>query len=358
MNEPGPSPHAPRVPRVEIIGVHGIPEVCRGDRLAALITAALAGQGECLRPGDVVAVSSKLVSKALGLVAETHDKEAVVAGQTVAVVAERDAGGHLTRIVRSVAGPVMAAAGVDASNSGPDGGLLLLPTDADEVCRALTERLSGTSGVAPLAVVLTDTAGRPWRAGQIDFALGSSGITVCDDHRGGTDVDGRPLAVTIRAVVDEIAAAADLVKGKVDRVPVAILRGLAAWLDTDATDGATSLVRVGDSDWFALGAQEAVRAALGVAPGTDLARAVGMRPLGPDEPRARVDRAIAVALRGGMAAGLEVGVDVGRDVIEVLGDDPLAVGVVAARLEVALSGEGVSHRGEPTATSVRFHLLD
>jgi len=345
------------IPRVEIIGVRGIPEVCRGDRLAALITTALSDQGEDLRPGDVVAVSSKLVSKSMGLVADSDDKEAVVASQTVTVVAERDAGGHLTRIVRSVAGPVMAAAGVDASNSGPDGGLLLLPTHSDEVCRTLTEDLSATSGVAPLAVVLTDTAGRPWRAGQVDFALGSHGITVCDDHRGGRDVDGRPLAVTIRAVVDEIAAAADLVKGKVDRVPVAVIRGLAAWMDAGAVDGAMSLVRTGDADWFGLGAQEAVRSALGVPPGTDLARAVGMRPVGPDEPRARVDRAIAIALRAGLAAGLEVGVDVGSDVIEVLGDDPLAVGVVAARLEVALSGEGVGHRCEPTATSVRFHLL-
>ncbi|MEI2826965.1 MAG: coenzyme F420-0:L-glutamate ligase [Dermatophilaceae bacterium] len=334
----------PRIPHVEVIGVRGIPEVRRDDHLARLISAAAAAQGDALRAGDIVAVSSKLVSKALGLTAPSTDKEAVVASQTVEVVAERDIGGRVTRIVRSVAGPVMAAAGVDASNTGPEGDLLLLPTTADEVCRALVEELSVASGAGPLAVVLTDTAGRPWRGGQVDFALGSSGIAVYDDHRGGTDADGRPLAVTIRAIVDEIAAAADLVKGKVDRVPVAILRGLSAWVEPSPTGvGAESIVRGRAGDWFALGSQEAVRAALGVAPGSELAAAVGIRPVGSDTVSAQVDRAVGVALRGSAGSALSVGVDVGGRQIEVTGEDLMAVGAVAARLDVALHGEGVPH---------------
>ena len=155
---------------------------------------------------EIWGVPGKVASKALGLITAAGDKEAVVASETVAVVAERTAGGHVTRIVRAAAGPVMAAAGVDASNTGADEGvLLLLPHNPDEVCRVLHEALVSASGVATLGVILTDTAGRPWRGGQTDFALGSWGVHVYDDYRGGVDADGRPLAVTVRAIVDELA---------------------------------------------------------------------------------------------------------------------------------------------------------
>ena len=346
-------------PRVEIWGVPGIPEIRHGDDLAALIVKSLAAQGDSFEPGDIVAISSKVASKALGLITAAGDKEAVVASETVAVVAERTAGGHVTRIVRAAAGPVMAAAGVDASNTGADEGvLLLLPHNPDEVCRVLHEALVSASGVATLGVILTDTAGRPWRGGQTDFALGSWGVHVYDDHRGGVDADGRPLAVTVRAVVDELAAAADLVKGKVDGVPVAIIRGRAAWVEATPTGvGAESVVRAGTADWFALGSQEAVRSALGVPPGTDVAASVGIRPVGSDSVAAQVDRAVGVALQGvngpagisgvaGAELGVDIGVgiDVGSDRIDVTGDNPVSVGVIAARLDVALWGEGVPHQ--------------
>ena len=166
----------------------------------------------------MVVVSSKVASKALGLVAS--DRESAVAAATVRVVAERTMpDGRVTRVVESASGPVMAAAGVDASNTGGSDGVLLLPTDPDGVCASLLAALQRAFGVTRLGVVLSDTSGRPWREGQVDFALGAAGLTVLDDLRGAVDADGRPLAVTARAIADEVAAAADLVKGKVDAVP-------------------------------------------------------------------------------------------------------------------------------------------
>ncbi|MBK6300745.1 MAG: coenzyme F420-0:L-glutamate ligase [Actinomycetales bacterium] len=213
---------------VTITPLHGIPEIAEGDDLAAVLAAACVRAGVPLTEGDILAVSSKIVSKALGLTAPTDDKEAVVAAETVRVVAERAGASGITRIVQGKAGPVMAAAGVDASNTGGRDVLLLLPHDPDAVCRDLHAALRAATGVEVFAVVLTDTAGRPWREGQIDFALGSHGLRVLDDLRGSVDADGRALEVTARAVADEIAAAADLVKGKTAAVPAALVRGLAA----------------------------------------------------------------------------------------------------------------------------------
>ncbi len=341
----GPAPDGLRV-----IPLAGLPEVGAGDDLAALLLAGVAAAGERLAEGDVLAVSSKVAAKALDLVADPRDRLGVIAAQTVSVVSERRSGEHLTRVVRCAAGPVMAAAGVDASNTGGRDVLLLLPHDPDGVCRALHTEITAATGVARLAVLLTDTAGRPWRAGQTDFALGAHGLRVVDDLRGSVDADGRTLQVTTRAVADEIAAAADLVKGKTARVAAAIVRGCAAYvLDPQAATGAPGardLVRSGPGDWFALGAQEAVRAALGVPPGTALAERVGIRPVGPDSVAAQVDRAVAVALAG----GLDAGVDVGSDRLVVSGADPVVVGMVAARLSVALAGEQVDHEvvvGDP-----------
>ncbi|HET7799219.1 MAG TPA: coenzyme F420-0:L-glutamate ligase, partial [Humibacillus xanthopallidus] len=252
---------------VTITPLHGIPEVCLGDDLADLVDGGLRSSGVTLADGDVVVVSSKVASKALGLVTDEPDKERVVAAESDGVVAERLSGGRLTRIVTAKAGPVMAAAGVDGSNTGDRGGWLLLPHDPDGVCRTLHEELTRRHGVR-LGIVLSDTAGRPWRVGQVDFALGAHGLRVLDDLRGAVDADGRDLSVTARALADEIAAAADLVKGKVLGVPVAVVRGLAgvvhehadaapeiAEVDRDGApevdaDGARALVRTGPDDWF------------------------------------------------------------------------------------------------------------
>ena len=359
---------------VTIIPLHGIPEIAEGDDLAAVLAAACVRAGVPLTEGDILAVSSKIVSKALGLTAPTDDKEAVVAAETVRVVAERAGASGITRIVQGKAGPVMAAAGVDASNTGGRDVLLLLPHDPDAVCRDLHAALRAATGVEVFAVVLTDTAGRPWREGQVDFALGSHGLRVLDDLRGSVDADGRALEVTARAVADEIAAAADLVKGKTAAVPAALVRGLAASVLPVVNDregvgmaqagsspqaGASRLVRVGDGDWFALGSQEAVRAALGVPPGPGSGSAHGPRPVAGDTLARRVIRAVDVAFRphlddwhGGVAVAGPPGTVAGERVgdLVVSGSNAFRVGVVAARLQVALRGEGVAFEVDPEPT--------
>ena len=198
------------VPSVTVLGVRGIGEVVAGADVASLVVDALAHDGVSLGAGDCLVISSKVASKALGLTWSGSKEDAVAAG-TVRVVAERWAEGRPTRVVESAAGPVMAAAGVDASNTGPSAALLVLPDDPDAVAARLRSdvlALLGLPEATPFAVVLSDTAGRAWRGGLTDFALGSAGLLVLEDLRGGVDHDGRPLAVTMRAVADEVAAAA------------------------------------------------------------------------------------------------------------------------------------------------------
>ena len=256
---------------VTITPLTGIPEVREGDDLADVVQLGLDHAGVRLADGDVVVISSKVASKALGLVTHDPDKDRVVRGETEYVVAERAVGDRVTRIVRAKAGPIMAAAGVDGSNTGDRGGWLLLPHDPDGVCERVHEALTARHGVR-IGVVLSDTAGRAWRVGQVDFALGAHGLRVLDDLRGGIDADGKPLEVTARAVADEIAAAADLVKGKVAAVPVAVLRGIPGLLVDEPLEShprGRDLVRTGPGDWFGYGRVEAVRAALhGVESGT------------------------------------------------------------------------------------------
>jgi coenzyme F420-0:L-glutamate ligase/coenzyme F420-1:gamma-L-glutamate ligase len=250
-------------------------------------------------------------------------------------------------VVRSVAGPVMAAAGVDGSNTGERGGWLLLPDDPDGVCRELHGALTARHGVR-LGVVLSDTSGRPWRVGQTDFALGAHGLAIVEDLRGGHDADGRPLEVTARAVADEIAAAADLVKGKAHRVPAALVRGLATLVTgcEDRTEGAAQLVRTGPTDWFALGRVEAVRAALGVAPGSADSAAVGILPAAPGTRREAVRRAVALALH----AVPEGRADLGEESVRLGADGPYGLGRLVARLEAALWSESlVGQAGTPSA---------
>jgi coenzyme F420-0:L-glutamate ligase/coenzyme F420-1:gamma-L-glutamate ligase len=320
--------------RVEVLPVVGIGEVGTGDDLAALLVRACREGGQALEDGDVLVVSSKVVSKALGLRAASADRDAVVAAQTVRVVAERVSGDRVTRIVESVAGPVMAAAGVDASNTGDTDDLLLLPADPHAAARDLRHRLVALCGVTRLGLVLSDTAGRPWRTGQTDFALGAAGVTVLDDLRGGVDADGRALQVTARAVADELAAAADLVKGKNLAVPAAVVRG-TGWATEDDGPGAAYLLRTGPEDWFALGRVEAVRAALGTPPGTREAAEAGVPDVQPETLDARLARAVAVALGPCPAAG----VDVGGAALTVSAPTPYELGVAVARLQVALRGE-------------------
>ncbi|MEU1514473.1 coenzyme F420-0:L-glutamate ligase [Streptomyces sp. NPDC005811] len=244
--------------------VPGLPEVQDGDDLAKLIAAA----EPALADGDVLLVTSKIVSKAEGRVVRADDREAAIDAETVRVVARRGA----LRIVENRQGLIMAAAGVDASNT-PSGTVLLLPEDPDASARAIRDGLRDALGVE-VGVVVTDTFGRPWRAGLTDVAIGAAGVRVLDDLRGGTDAYGNPLSATVVATADELAAAGDLVKGKAAGLPVAVVRGLAHVVTapsegSDGTggsdgsrDGASALVRGARDDMFRLGTSEAVRLAV------------------------------------------------------------------------------------------------
>ncbi|MFD5947938.1 coenzyme F420-0:L-glutamate ligase [Streptomyces collinus] len=228
----------------------GIPEVAAGDDLAKLIAAAEPG----LADGDVLLVTSKIVSKAEGRIVRAADREAAIDAETVRVVARRGA----LRIVENRQGLIMAAAGVDASNT-PSGTVLLLPEDPDASARAIRDGLRDALGV-DVGVVVTDTFGRPWRAGLTDVAIGAAGVRVLDDLRGGTDAYGNPLSATVVATADELAAAGDLVKGKAAGLPVAVVRGLLHLVAEG--EGARAMVRGARDDMFRLGTSEAVRLAV------------------------------------------------------------------------------------------------
>lgn len=240
---------------LRIWALDGIPEVTAGDDLARLIGDALARDPDGCRDGDVLVVTSKVVSKAEGRIVAASDREAAITAETVRVVATRGT----TRIVENRLGIVGAAAGVDASNT-PEGTVLLLPEDPDASARRLCRTLRGRFGVR-VGVLVSDTLGRAWRVGQTDIAIGAAGIAVVDDLRGTTDAQGRPLVVSVPVVADEIAAAADLAKGKARGLPVAVVRGLGHLVrDGVDTPGARTLVRVGESDMFRLGTEEAYAA--------------------------------------------------------------------------------------------------
>jgi coenzyme F420-0:L-glutamate ligase len=250
-----PGDHA--VPRLEILPVLGIGELRPGDDLATVIA-----EHATLEDGDVLVVTSKVVSKVEGrlILLESFDpdvreaaRQAAIDSETVRVVASR---GPL-RIVQTRHGLVVAAAGVDASNVARDE-IALLPVDPDASAQLLREGLRERLGVE-VGVIITDTMGRPWREGLTDVAIGVAGITAVTDPRGQTDVYGNVLGVTRVAVADEIAAAADLVKGKLGGIPVAIVRGLAPdGKLADDGNGSRDLVRVSGTDLFRLGTDEAI----------------------------------------------------------------------------------------------------
>jgi coenzyme F420-0:L-glutamate ligase/coenzyme F420-1:gamma-L-glutamate ligase len=245
------------VTALEVLPVEGIGDVRPGDDLAALITAA----APWLRDGDVLVVTSKIVSKAEGRLVPVPTggpereaaREEIIAAETARPVARR---GH-TRIVQTHHGFVMATAGIDASNVDRSM-LVLLPKDPDSSARGLRATLRDRYGL-DVAVIVSDTMGRPWRNGLTDVALGAAGIAALRDHRGETDPYGNELHITQMSIVDELSGAAELVKGKCDQVPVAVVRGYLSAVDTPAPDGAgvAPLVRESRYDLFSLGTAEA-----------------------------------------------------------------------------------------------------
>ncbi|KQY56480.1 coenzyme F420-0:L-glutamate ligase [Nocardioides sp. Root140] len=251
----------------------GVGEVVEGDDLAELVLASCD-----LVDGDVVTITSKVVSKAEGR-RRTGDREEALAGETVRVVARRTP----TTIVRNHLGLTMAAAGIDASNV-TAGDYLLLPEDPDRTARQVREAIAERRGVN-VAVLVTDTAGRAWRNGQSDIAIGAAGLLVLEDFAGRTDSYGNPLAVTAPAVADELAGAAELAGGKLAARPFAVVRGRADLVLAagDHGTGASALIREDGTDLFGYGSREAVvRALAGTgaevfgspAPAVDLASAV------------------------------------------------------------------------------------
>jgi len=235
-----------------VLPVAGLPEVEAGADLGALICeTALAGPG--LTDGDILVITSKIVSKAEDRVV-AGDRDSAIRAETVRVVARRGP----TTISQTRHGLVMAAAGVDESNTAP-GTVVLLPVDPDASAEALRKSITERAG-ARIGVIISDTMGRPWRAGQTDTAIGAAGIMPLRDHRGQQDTFGNLLEVTVAAVADEIAAAADLVKQKTTGVPVALVRGLADLVTDAAGPGAAALIRPAEDDMFRLGAADVLTA--------------------------------------------------------------------------------------------------
>lgn len=232
-----------------VFALEGLPEITSGFALPEAIASAC----PTLQDGDIIVVSSKAVSKSEGRVVSGVTREDAVAGETVRVVAERDG----LAIVETRHGLVLAAAGVDASNVAA-GSLVLLPEDPDASARALRASLQETLKCT-LGVIITDTAGRPWRLGQTDIAIGAAGVTPVQDLRGTPDMTGRVLEVTVPAVADEVAAAAELVMGKAAGTPVAVVRGLSHLVQETDGPGARAVVRARQEDLFPVGSHDVVR---------------------------------------------------------------------------------------------------
>ncbi len=248
-------------PEFRVVGVTGMPMVQRDDDLAQQIVDAANVQGTPVEAGDIIVVTQRVVSKAEGRVYPLDDFVPSPFAQAYAERTEKD-----PRVVEAVlreskriirqAGPVlitethhgfkMANSGVDASNVGGMDLVCLLPVDPDASCRRLRDDIRRIAGVE-VAVVMTDTFGRPWRMGQTNIAIGVAGMKPMRDYVGMTDLDGHVLRVTLICVADEIAGAAEMVMGKLDAIPVAIVRGY----EYEAGEGAAAeIVREPALDLF------------------------------------------------------------------------------------------------------------
>ena len=227
------------VSEIRIIGIGGLPEVNPGDDLGGLVAEAITSQGTPVEDGDVLVVAQKVVSKAEGRLVDLEDVTPSPLAVEIASLHDRDPRHtevvlrECRRIVRMDRGVIIAEtrhgfrcanAGVDASNAPGGDTVVLLPLDPDASALRLAERLENALGVA-IAVIISDTFGRPWREGAVNVAIGVAGIHPILDYRGLEDPQGRLLRTTTIAVADELAAAAGLVMGKLDRTPAVLLKG-------------------------------------------------------------------------------------------------------------------------------------
>jgi coenzyme F420-0:L-glutamate ligase / coenzyme F420-1:gamma-L-glutamate ligase len=224
---------------VRIIGLQGIPNVAPGMDLAQVIAEAAQTQGLSFADGDIMVVTQKIVSKAEGRLVDLRTVRPSPFAVRVAAVQEKDPQvvevvlretkrvvkmAQRTIISETHHGFVCAHAGVDESNVAGEGTVALLPADADASARRLRQGIRERTGVG-LAVIISDTFGRPWREGLVNVAIGTAGMEPLKDYRGLPDTEGRILKVTTLAVADELASAAELVMGKLDKIPVAVIRG-------------------------------------------------------------------------------------------------------------------------------------
>ena len=245
-------------PRVELLPVEGLPEIGEGDGLGDLIADLIV-----LEQGDVVVIAQKVVSKAEGRTAVLRDVQPGERALELAAQLDKDPAlvelilRESRRIVRSERvlivethhGLICANAGIDSSNAGPGGDVVLLPVDPDASARLIRAELATVSG-ARVAVVISDSFGRPWRVGQTEVAIGCAGLAPLDDWRGRDDRDDRELVATEIALVDQIAAAADLVRDKASGTPVVIARGLGERVTGEDGPGAGALLRDAAEDLF------------------------------------------------------------------------------------------------------------
>jgi coenzyme F420-0:L-glutamate ligase/coenzyme F420-1:gamma-L-glutamate ligase len=244
---------------MQVIALAGLPRISAGDDIAALIaqsTVEFPDGSASLRDGDIIVITSKIVSKAEGRVVTAANRDDLIDSESVRTVATKVHARGTTRIVETKHGLIMAAAGIDASNV-DEGTVVLLPVDPDASARAIRARLAELTGLK-LGVIITDTMGRAWRDGLTDNAIGVAGVSPLDDHTGTPDEYGRILEMTVIAVADEIASAADLVKGKSAGNPIAFVRGMEQFVTADDGPGARALIRPASEDLFGLGTAEAI----------------------------------------------------------------------------------------------------
>lgn len=253
-------------PEIQVAGIAGIPEVATGDDLATMVLDAAQGQGLQLEDGDVLVVTQKIVSKAEGRVIRVDEVQPSQIALQLSEGHNRDPRHtevilrESRRIVRMDRGNIIAEthhgfncanAGVDASNVPGEDTLALLPVDPDASADKMRAAIKSRLG-KDVAVIISDTFGRPWREGAVNVAIGVAGMSAMKDYRGLEDTNGQLMRTTVIAVADELAATAELVTGKLRQVPVALIRGFSydAQDPADPKKGARALIRDPEKDMF------------------------------------------------------------------------------------------------------------
>lgn len=329
------------MPRLEVVPLPTSARVGPGDDLAVLLLEAAAAAGVEFVDGDVVCVASKVVSKAEGATvampaaADVHAaRRSLAAEQAVRVVAETP----WVLVVETRHGFVCANAGIDTSNVAGGQGLLL-PEDPDAAAAALRAALRERAG-ADVGVVVTDTFGRPWRMGQTDVALGAAGVEALRDERGSADLEGRTLEVTMVAVADELAAAADLARRKADGTPFVLVRGA----DVAGEGTAGDLLRDASEDVFRTGGPTTVETAV-------FAPAPVPWHGDPDRDPPLVERAAQAAHAGAPDVDVSA-VGVAGAIRLTFAGDPVEVGRAVERARLVLAAHGRPARWDPAAATL------